>query len=193
MARAEGNPVTTPTLTPRGYELDGVEEAARVSKAATDLGSAIHAATDAWDRDADLPADDTLRVYVDAYRTWRAQYVADVVSIERVVWSSTLRYAGTLDRVYRMRDNRVLLGDIKSSKTVDGLYRAQLSAYSLALAECAGIHVDGRAIVWLPSNQPGTCKLIEYDDDAGDVLTWRCLCRLYHWWAAHADDWKETR
>jgi hypothetical protein len=47
--------------------------------------------------------------------------------------------------------------------------------------------------VHLPSNRPGTLRLIEYDDDAGDVLTWRCLCRLYHWWAEHADDWKETR
>ncbi len=169
----------------------GVEEAKRISAEATTLGSAIHAATEAWDRDAKRPTDATLRPYVDAYRTWRAQYVAEVVSIERVVWSPTLKYAGTLDRLYRMRDNRLLLGDIKSGKTVDGLYRAQLSAYALALEECAGIHVDGRAVVHLPSNQPGVCRFVEYDDDAGDLLTWRCLCRLYHWWQAHQHDWRE--
>lgn len=216
--------MTVPTLTPRGYVLDGTLlprvssilafvpkeglQAARLKMAADtgdihaadkaweqarDLGTAIHAATEAWDRDAELPADDTLRPYVDAYRTWRAQHVADVVSIERVVWSPTLRYAGTLDRVYRMRDNRLLLGDIKSSKTVDGLYRAQLSAYSLALAECAGIHVDGRVVIHLPSNQPGACRMVEYDDDAVDLLTWRCLVYVYSWWQLHADDWKETR
>ena len=208
--------MTIPTLTRRGYELDGtilprvstilatlakpgleawrlkvgVEEAARISKTATELGTAIHAATEAWDRDAELPADETLRAYVDGYRTWRAQHVAEVVSIERIVWSPSLGYGGQLDRLYRMRDNRLLLGDIKSSKTVDGLYRAQLSAYALALAECAGIHVDGRAVVHLPSDRPGVCRLVEYDDDAGDALTWRALVRVYQWWQAHADDWK---
>lgn len=214
----------TPTLTKRGYELDGqtlprvssilatvhkdgiwaqkLKLAAETGNAnaadlawtpARDLGTAIHAATEAWDRDAELPADATLRQHVDAYRTWRAQYVAEVVSIERVVWSPTLRYAGTLDRLYRMRDNRLVLGDLKSGKTVDGITRAQLSAYALALEETAGIHVDGRAVVHLPSDRPGVCRFVEYDDDAGDMLTWRCLCRLYHWWQLHAEDWKVTQ
>lgn len=208
--------MTAPTLTRRGYELDGqtlprvstilqtlakpgleqwrqrvgVEEAKRISQEATTLGSAIHAATEAWDRDAELPTDYTLYPYVNAYRTWVAQHVAEVVAIERVVWSLTLRFAGTLDRLYRMRDNRLLLGDIKSGKTVDGITRAQLSAYALALEECAGIHVDGRVVIHLPSNQQSVCRAIEYDDDARDMLTWRSLCWLYHWWADHQNDWR---
>lgn len=209
----------TPTLTRRGYELDGallprvstilqtlakpgleqwrqrigLEEAKRISQEAMTLGTAIHAATEAWDRDAELPADDTLRPYVDAYRTWRAQHVAEVVAIERVVWSPSLRAAGTLDRLYLMRDNRTLLGDIKSGKTVDGVTRLQTIAYAGMLEEIAGIRVDGRCVIHLPSDRPGTVRLIEYDDDAGDMLTWRCLCRLYHWWELRKDDWKASQ
>jgi len=129
----------TPTLTRRGYELDGQrlprvstilqtlaqpsleawkrkvgeEEAARVSKTATALGTRIHAATERWDRDGLMPypgAED-LQPYVSAYAGWRDATVAKIISIEHIVWSSTLRYAGTLDRLYRFHDGRLMLAD----------------------------------------------------------------------------------
>jgi len=127
----------TPTLTRYGYELDGQrlprvstilqtlakpsleawkrkvgeDEAARVSKTATELGTRIHEGTEHYDRygRTSMPVD--LQPYLDAYWDWRAQYVAEVVSIEQVVWSPTLRYAGTLDRLYRFHDGRLMLAD----------------------------------------------------------------------------------
>jgi hypothetical protein len=170
----------------------GLAEAEKIGRAARDLGTRIHEASEHLDRDGVVPPEADLLPYLDAYCEWRQAAVAEVVEIERVVWSATLKYAGTLDRVYRMRDGRLLLGDLKSGKTVDGLTRCQLSAYSLALAETAGIHVDGRLVVHLPSDRPGVCRAIEFDDDAGDALTWRALVRVYWWWAQHSADWKVT-
>lgn len=85
----------------------------KVWQASRDLGTRIHKATEALDRDGILPMEADLEPYLYAYRTWRDQTVAGVEHIERIVWSPTLRYAGQLDRVYRLLDGRLMHGCIR--------------------------------------------------------------------------------
>jgi len=161
-----------------------------------DLGTAVHALCEGINRGEVWTVTDCapdLAPFGDAYDGWFQQQVAEVVACEQIVWSATLGYAGRLDMLVRLHDGRLMLGDIKSGKTVDGATRWQLAAYAWALAETAGVQVDGRMVVHLPSDRPGVCRAIEYDDDAGDALTWRALCRVYHAWQRVQHDWKGTR
>lgn len=214
--------MTAPTLTKRGYELDdlvlprvssilatlakpgleawrlkvGVEEATRISKTATELGTAVHALCEGINRGQvwtvlDCPSH--LAPFGDAYDGWFQQHVAEVIAVEQVVYSTRWRFAGTLDLLARLHDGRLALVDLKTSKSLDGTYRLQLAGYADALEEMAGTVVDTRLVVNLPSDQPGTVRIVEYDDADGDRLTWRCLVRTYWWWQAHKDDWRAAQ
>lgn len=171
----------------------GVEEAARVSAVATELGTRVHAACELINRGplpiGWIPPLD-VAPFADAYAEWFQQHVAEVVAAERVVYSARLGYAGTLDLLARLHDGRLALCDIKTGKSVDGLARLQLAAYACALEEQGEPPVDTRLVVHLPSNAPGTLRIVEYDEPERDRLTWRALVAVYHWWQARKDDWK---
>ena len=174
----------------------GDEEAARISEQAKVLGTAIHAACEQINRGGRerLPMETDFAPEVVpfalAYYGWFLEYVAEVVACERPVASARMGYGGTLDLLARLHDGRLCLIDLKSGKSVDGLARLQLAAYALALEEMDGTRVDGRLVVHLPSDRPGTLHVVEYDDAEAEALTWRALVRVYQWWAAHKDDWK---
>jgi hypothetical protein len=169
----------------------GYEEAERISKAAADLGTRIHAVCEQWDiglmADAVTAAD--LQDHLSAYLQWKAANVAEVVMVEETVVHKRHRYAGTLDRLVRLTDGRLMIFDLKTGKTVDGVYRLQQSAYEVAL-EANGVDIDGRMVLHLPASNPGAIRAIEYDDDATDRATWLALLRVWRWTVAHSSDWR---
>jgi len=67
--------------------------------------------------------------------------------IEAQLISSTLGYAGTLDRIINLNGKKVLV-DIKTSNAIYESYWLQLAAYKNLLEE-AGTMVDDSAILWL--------------------------------------------
>ena len=170
----------------------GNPEASRVSRLATEHGTAVHAVCERiakhepepWDLTELEPA-----IYKPAiaFRGWLNETVGRVIGTELLVWSEKLWYAGTADLVVQMRgDEHATVIDLKTSKSgypPDPSWRGQLSAYQVALWESAGIRATRRVVLQLPSNSPGALILHEFprDDARGDWEAFRAALALYGW------------
>lgn len=161
----------------QAQELAGANEA-------SELGTAIHAWTEAVERDgldpAEVPAQ--FQPYVDKYlETLAANGVSTVPGmVERIVYHPASGWVGTLDRIYQLADGTHVIGDVKTSKTLKYGYlgfSVQLatyadSAYMLSLdgsrwESMPPVSPDYAVIAHLPSNQPGVCQLVTFDLHAG--------------------------
>jgi hypothetical protein len=175
----------------------GFEEANRMSNAAAEHGTALHKALEildthtrsVWRREQ---VDDFLPA-IEAYRQWCREHVAAVLMVEQTVYHVRHTYAGTLDRLYLLRNGRRVIADFKTGTSVDGIYRLQQTAYQEALEEMGHGPVDSRLILHLPRARPGELRVIEFDDDERDRRCWRAVLRLYKWTQRHKDDWRQSR
>lgn len=175
----------------------GIEEAQRISQDAAGFGTAFHAAAalmdDTFPEWEESVADAELRPALRAYQVWAIENVSAIYAIEKTVHHARHLFAGTLDRVFRLRDGRLVIGDFKTGKSVDGTYRLQLTAYAEAWEEMGYEPVAGRLILHIPRERPGELRVIEYDDDQRDRLAWRACLRLWRWMGRHQHDYKQTR
>lgn len=99
--------------------------------------------------------------------------------IERIVWHPH-GYVGTLDRIYRLADGTMCLGDVKTSKTLKYGYLAfavQLALYRDAAymlsEDCTrwepmpALREDFALLAHVPSNNPNAAALPTFDMAAG--------------------------
>lgn len=167
----------TRNIARRASEIAGANEA-------SELGTAIHAWTEAVERDGlaleDVPT--RFRPYVTAYMDELARCGITTVPgmVERIVYHSASGWVGTLDRMYQLADGSRVIGDVKTSKSLKYGYLG----FSVQLATYANadymLSLDGTkwepmpavsnafaVIAHVPSNQPGTCKMVTIDLTAG--------------------------
>lgn len=154
------------------------------AKQASELGTAIHAWTEAVERDGmaleEIP--DQFHPYVSAYLTALAEAGITTVPglVERIVYHKATGWVGTFDRVYELADGTRVIGDVKTSKSL----RYGLLGFSMQLATYADadlmLSLDGQSwepmppvgniygvIAHVPSNNPGHCELVTVDLTAG--------------------------
>ena len=95
---------------------DAVEAAA--ASAAANMGPAVHAATELLDTGTPLPAHlpHDVRASVDAYAATLAAVGVVAESVERFTVCDAVMAAGTYDRLYRLPDGRLVVGDVKTSR-----------------------------------------------------------------------------
>lgn len=114
-------------------------------------GRLVHLATERDDNHSlDEESIDTEIVgYLQAWRAFRRDYGFVPRLIEHRICNEQYRYAGTLDRVGRIRDGTELLVDLKSGLAPDAV-RFQLAAYAACLPHprtrrrrCVELHQDG--------------------------------------------------
>ena len=164
-------------ISTQAQELAGANEA-------SELGTAIHAWTEAVERDGLDPAEvpTMFRPYVDAYLAALAEHGIQTVPdmVERIVLHAGSGWVGTLDRVYELADGTRVIGDVKTSKTLQYGYLSfavQLTTYATADYM---LSLDGTTwepmppvgdvfavIAHLPSNAPGRCEMVTIDLQAG--------------------------
>lgn len=162
---------------------DKAQEAAGASQAA-ELGTAIHAWTEAVERDGvaveDVPAQ--FQPYVQAYMdALEAHGITTVPGmVERIVYHPGSGWVGTLDRIYLLPDGTRVIGDVKTSKTLDygwlG-FSVQFASYADAThmlrLDGSGwdpmpeVSPDYAVVAHVPSNQPGHCSMATFDLHAG--------------------------
>lgn len=151
---------------------------------AAELGTAIHAWTEAVERDG-LEVDKVptqFRPYVRAYLDQLSQWGITTVPgmVERIIYHSGTGWVGTFDRIYQLADGTRVIGDVKTSKRLDYSYLSfatQLATYANADYM---LSLDGKrwepmppvgnvyaVIAHVPSNQPGKCELVTIDLEAG--------------------------
>lgn len=177
----------------------GNEEADRVSKVATDLGTAVHAACEGLNRE--MLTDgvffggtgaEALRPFTHAYEDFLIRHVRRVLLVEERVYHERHRYAGTLDVMVELNDGRTCVVDLKTGKTVDYVSTPlQLAAYACAVEEMGMAEVNGRLVVHLPSDRPGQLFLHDFSDREVYDPAWRAAVRLWRHYEASKDGWKK--
>ncbi|ADD81147.1 exonuclease [Rhodococcus phage ReqiPine5] len=147
---------------------------------AAEFGTAVHA----WAEEVDCGRL-LLRDVPEEYREWVDQYLKRLAAkaitpmpeyTERVVYNSKANCCGQLDRVYLMPDGDLVLGDVKTSKSLIysyGAYSMQLAIYRDAdymLSEdgttwepMPQFNRDYALLANIPSNNPEGTELYPYE------------------------------
>lgn len=149
------------------------------SKFGKDVGTQTHEAVDRYHKTGKAFIDTTgieendtaAQKSLDMYVKWFEQSGLEVVASEVMVYSITHNYAGTLDRIYKRADGKLVMGDFKTSNLsrksplgIRGSYWSQLGAYMVAYREEHGVEFADAVIVNSPKK--GTIK-IGYASDMG--------------------------
>lgn len=155
---------------------------AGVLAAASAFGTAVHKATELHDLgtlDFSL-LDPALEPYLEAWVNFSRDYEVQWSEIEHVVYSPTMRYAGTLDRRGLVRDRMTTL-DIKSSAALYPSVGPQLAAYKSAYGIEASL--DERMAVQLKKD--GTYLAKTYTNRM-DWPLFASLMTTRNWCAEHS-------
>ena len=141
-------------------------------------GTAVHLACELWDKGTlnEDALDPALVPYLEGWKLFTAETGAvwDLTGIEQRVFSSSHRYAGTLDRIGTVNNRRALV-DIKSG--VPQPWTAlQLAAYSHAIGE-----ICERMAVHLPGD--GKYKIHSYriEDYGRDFRVFAAALTVANW------------
>ena len=114
----------------------GMDEAKRIASETADLGSLIHLTTELSDLKLDGQLDELmdrepwLLPYLWAWVEYRDQYIAEVLWVERTVWSDRLKIAGKTDRLVLYKgDSNASILDIKSTSALHDDMGVQVRGY----------------------------------------------------------------
>lgn len=151
-----------------------------------ELGTAIHAWTEAVERDG-VPVDDVpgqFRPYIEAYL--QALQDAGISTspgmVERIVANDEWEAAGTFDRLYTLGDGSLAIGDVKTSKVSSLNYSwlgwaCQFAIYAgadrMLTLDGSGyeamppVRQDYAVVAHIPSDHPGHASIITVDLEAG--------------------------
>lgn len=163
----------------------GNAEADRISREATDHGTAIHALVEQINRGNrgpfGEPADSIVKPYID----WYDEHVRCVIAAERLCVSRRFKYAGTADGVVILKgDTDATVIDLKTSKTdlSQHEWALQLAAYSLALEE-DDIDAPRRIILRIPKAELGMLYSLELpqDDLERDQRAFLNVLKIFNW------------
>jgi hypothetical protein len=117
--------------------------------ASIDRGSRAHQASELMDtmgmKPGDFDAD--LVGLLTGWQNFLAETGAKVIQIEQQVFSETLWYAGTFDRIIMLFGHLYLI-DLKTGGK-QKTHPVQLAAYAVAYEEMTGQHIDAAGIVYL--------------------------------------------
>lgn len=116
---------------------------------------------------------------VDAFMEWWQAHKIEVLHSEKVLFSRTHWYAGTVDLI-AMVDGVLTLADFKTSSGIYPEMALQLSAYSLAYNEEYNEFPDQRLILRLPKDKPG-CEIKAFPNHVQDNEAWLAARELHRW------------
>lgn len=153
---------------------------------AADLGSYLHAATEAYVLGKPFPKWPVLvKPRMDAFVQFLADYEPVYEATEASVYNRTERYAGTLDAIATIGGAKILL-DMKSGKAVYPEVALQLAAYRYAEfiglpdgSEAPMHKVDGCAALHL--SPQGTYELIEVQAGPDELKFFLYAREVFRW------------
>jgi RecB family exonuclease len=163
-------------------------------------GSRVHEWTEAYDR-GELPDAEWSRLervgspllpYLVAYRRWLGRVQPTFIAIEKPVWGEAngTRYGGTIDRVAKLPDGRVVIIDLKSTTAKKFAVRrehgAQLWAYQNAFNRDNDLKIDAAWILYLSGD--GVAQGVKHDLYEGR----REFLRRLDLWRSHCDERDEV-
>jgi hypothetical protein len=148
---------TSPQLT-AWIATHGMEEATNIRDEAGISGTKIHSACDMLEEGQTLfEANYTIKewVKIKSFVDWYNEYKPLKIAGEIPVFSKKGKYAGRVDRIYKIEDKTIVL-DFKSSNSLHPQFSLQFSAYTHAIEENSDLRIDATAALLLgASNKNG--------------------------------------
>lgn len=151
------------------------------------LGTDVHLACELLDRDDLDESDEGLALmahcapYLDAYRRFKRDTNAEVLLNEQRLYHPKHRYAGTLDRRFRI-GGQVWDVDLKTTVALSPAVGVQVAAYSAMLEAHGWPAPDCRGALQLKKD--GTYRLQPYSDRT-DFLVFLNLLSIHHFIQRH--------
>lgn len=129
----------------------------KISRKGRNIGSVVHNwiedyLTDYINGNAcndTLPVNKDAAVGIKAFLNWMESIDYNIIDTERKVYSKKHNYTGTLDLIYE-RDNKLFIGDFKTSKRIYPEHSLQAAAYAKAFEEETGEKIYGINIIKIP-------------------------------------------
>jgi hypothetical protein len=165
----------------------GYAEAERISAAARTFGTALHAAAAIFAcgrKLMPLNLGERWQPTLELLRAWLERNLVEVLFVEEVMASPSLRVAGKPDLVCRLQGHK--LATIIDYKTGAAIYpgdRLQQAAYRTIVREWQGLLCD-RLIIHLPAPAYGEApqlKTIPLRAHSLDEQAFRACLALWHW------------
>jgi genome maintenance exonuclease 1 len=134
----------------------GEEEADRITKESTDIGTHLHylfecVLSGEKPKESETPEEKKAEELFKCSKAKLLRMVDDVICMERPVWSDKFRVAGRFDLLCKTSEGKIALVDFKNSrrpkkKSEISSYRLQLAFYSQMIKETLGIDVEQQKI-----------------------------------------------
>lgn len=139
-------------------DVDRIIEVARkrpdeVRDDAADFGSRAHGMIEAYLLNKPYQVTDELRPVMDNFLAWYKSNSFTITCSERVVYSKTHRFAGTLDAMATRGGLPVVL-DWKTSNGLWPEHRLQVAGYALAVTEMEKVNINETWIVRFAKDRP---------------------------------------
>jgi len=125
-----------------------------VLKAAGDLGTAVHAAIDAFILGQEPVLDDTTRPGYENFLFWIKTSGINLVRGDSYVASLRLKYGGAADAIGE-KNGKLILLDWKTSNYLSDTNALQAAAYSVAFEETFGEKIETAYVVRFGKETPG--------------------------------------
>lgn len=146
------------------YGQVGNGQARMILKRSSEFGSMIHKLIQVVLSDNKISEENydvNLLESMAIFNKWKNEHNIKVHSVEQRLWSDKYKYAGTADFIGCI-DEKMLIGDWKTSKNIYSEHWLQLSAYVIAFEELTNIKIDG---VFIFQIRDGKCKYEEKSRD----------------------------
>jgi len=152
----------------------GAENADRIVKESTDIGSHLHYLFECLLKEFEPKTSETLeeKKAEQMFRVAKPRLlkiVDQVLYMEEPVWSDSFRIAGRFDMLCKTREGKIALVDYKNtrsgkSKKDISSYRQQLAFYAIMIKETLGIDVEEQKIFMV--NREGFVQIFNfYEND----------------------------
>jgi hypothetical protein len=181
-------------------KLGTVKAHQRTTARAGDIGSEAHQAIE-WLLRTALGAEAgpkpvisaPAKIAVEAFKAWAIKVQLKPILIERIVYSTQHRYAGTLDLLARVNGVLCII-DFKTGKAVYGESHLQAAAYAAALAEMGYVEPVRALIVRLPkvAGDPPV-EVVDVPDRAALFPVFLATRQLWEWTYAQDQAFKARK
>jgi hypothetical protein len=159
--------------------LDGIPE--HHLENARQRGTAVHRATELYDFGELGEIDMELEPYLEAWKQFLHCYNPEIIAIERKLFSEKRKYAGTIDRVLKIKRKRTLV-DIKATADNVATVGPQTAAYQRLWEENYGEQIQERWSVRLLRD--GTFDL-QKQKTRSDLATFDHCHAIWKWRTHH--------
>ena len=144
----------------------GWHESQRIKSEAGERGTRIHTASELLESGTELEEKDySLEEWfkISSFVDWHKEFHPEMIATEFPVFSEIGRYAGRLDRIYKIAGEVTLL-DIKSSSGIHEHFPLQFASYAKAIEETTDLEIAQTACLQLGAGNKNGYRFVVYPD-----------------------------